>query len=362
MKKYVLSLLVLFTFSVNAQIQFENSLQNAFTKAKKENKLVFIEYYNSECTICQQVNPLLDTKEIGAFYNKHFISYKLNTNDDSSESDSEFLKQKGLHIEGVPNFVFFDKDKNFVHFSGVNADLSYILQIGQDALNPDKRWSELPQQYKNGNRRLLFLYEYSSYAQLFKDTELANILADQMYEVFPKENLANISSYRLLKNAVFTTQNGFFEFWIKNQDKLNDFEGAHRTGTEKEQLDRIIALDLNNSEKKWTSQSLATFRKYMELARYSDNIDMLLWEKELNAFVDENKTTQANMLLKNIISQNIAEKESLIYIIAHYMKTVKNKENINFAKAEIRKLLSANQNSATQKDKDFVNRLNGLLK
>src|SRR5690554_5684283 len=222
MKKLILSFFILFAFVGHAQVQFENSLQNTFAKAKTHNKLVFIDYYNSECVICQQINPLLDSQEVGNFYNQHFISYKINTQN-QNQSDDEFLTQKGLHIEGVPKFIFFDKDENFVHYSGVRADIAYILQIGQDALDPNKRWSELPQKYQDGNRELLFLYEYSSYAQLFDDTELINKLADQMYEVFPKENLGNLSSYRLLKNAVFTTENGFFKYWIKNQNRLTGF-------------------------------------------------------------------------------------------------------------------------------------------
>ncbi len=356
MKKLILSFLTLSAVVGNAQVQFEKTLENAFAKAKAENKLVFIDYYNSECTICQQVNPLLDTSTIGDFYNEHFVSFKLNTNNPDSQNDSEFLIQKGLQIEGVPKFVFFDTDKNFVHYSGVRADIAYVLQIGRDALDPNKRWSELPQKFQNGNRELLFLYEYSSYAQLFNDTELINKLADQMYEVFPKENLASLSSYRLLKNAVFTAENGFFEFWIHNQDKLNGFERGNRVGAEKEQLTRIIALDLNSSIKKWTSQNLAAFREYMILAQYAENIDLLLWEKELDVFVSENQIIQVNRLFQKVVSQNSAEKQSLNYIISHFLKTVKAQENIDYAKAKIQKLLSAHQN-----DKEFAKMLEAFL-
>lgn len=331
-------------FIGQAQIKFEKSLQEAFAKAQTKNKLVFIDYYNSECTICQQVNPLLDTHEIGNFYNQHFVSYKINTHN-LTLHDEEFINQAGLHIEGVPKFIFFDKNQNFIHYSGVRASIDYIIQIGQDALNPNKRWAEFPQKYQNGNRALLFLYDYSFYAQLFNDTELIHKLANQMYEVFPKENLGNLSSYRLLKNAVFSTENGFFRFWINNQDKLKGFETGQRAGTEKEQLIRIIRAELNQPNKIWTSQNLTLIREDMTLTQYAQNIDMLLWEKELEVYVTENQIIQVNRLFQNVINQNTKEIPTLNYIITHYFDTVTAVENIDYAKLKIEKLLSTHKDN-----------------
>lgn len=362
MKNYIYTLFIFISFVSNAQINFEKSLKEVFAKAKTENKLVFIDYYNSECSVCQKVDPLLNTKEIGDFYNQHFVNYKINTNEETSESDRKFLEEKGLKIDGVPNFVFFDKNENFVHFSGVTDDVNYILQIGKDALDPDKRWRELPSRYKKGERALLFLYEYSSYAQLFDDKILVNKLANELYDVFPKENLAKVSSYRLLKNAVFTTDNGFFKYWINNLDQLKGFEKGYREGKEIEQIERIIANDLNNTDKKWTSKGLTEIRSYIVKANYSDNVDMLLWEKELSAFVNEGKIKEVNVLLDKVVSLNKEEKGTLEYVFSFVSKTIKNKKNTKFMQTKIKSVLSEYPNPKTQEEKDFVTKLNSFLK
>src|SRR5690606_21293684 len=114
--------LVLFTTLISvAQIRFEETLEDTFNKAKKDNKIVFIDYFNAGCPVCQQVNPLLETKEVGDFYNRYFVSYKLDTSEESTQKEREWLVNKGLHIDGVPIFILFDKDEEFVHFSGLRA-------------------------------------------------------------------------------------------------------------------------------------------------------------------------------------------------------------------------------------------------
>jgi len=361
--KFLTSLLLAFISTISiAQVQFEKTLEDAFTKAKAENKLVFIDYYNSECSICQQVEPMFDIKEIGDFYNTHFVGFKINTNSYLSRKDVDFIIQKGLRIDGVPKFIFFDYNQNFIHYSGIAPDIKSFFDVAEAAIDPAKQLSKTPELYKAGDRSLKLLYAYSSYALLFGEHELANQISDDLFEVFPKENLNNLSSYFLLKNAVFTTENGFFQHWINNLDKLKDFETGYKKGKEKEQLERIIALDLNDKNRVWTTQNLLQLRKYMELVRYSSNIDMILWEKELNAFVKENKTSEANALLKKIISKQKSEKPIILYAFKHFLRTVKNEENINFAYAEIQTILNQHQNPATQEEKDFIEKLNQLLK
>src|SRR5690554_7296174 len=362
MRVFTTFLFLFTTFISIAQIQFENSLEDAFKRAKTDNKIVFIDYFNAGCPVCQQVNPLLESEEIGDFYNRYFVSYKLDTSEESTQKEREWLVNKGLHIDGVPKFIFFDKNQEFIHFSGVRATTKRILEIGKDALNPNKKLSMKPVFYENGQRNIGLLYAYSSYALLFNDMELVHKIADELYEIFPEENLNNNTSYLILKNAVFTTNNGFFKHWVNSLDKLKDFEKGSREGTEKEQIERIIALDLNNQNKVWTSKELAELRKYMEFADYSDQIDMILWEKELKAFVNENKTAEVNTLFRSIFVKNKTEYSSAIYIINHFLKTTTSKENKNFVTSEIKTVLAEHQNPKTQEEKDFVQKLHDILR
>lgn len=251
---------------------------------------------------------------LGEFYNKNFINYKINTKDESSQADVDFLIGKGLHIDGVPKFIFFDKNEKFIHFSGIAPEKQAFFDVGQAALDPAKQLSKTPELYKAGDRSLKLLYAYSSYALLLNDKELANKIADDLFEAFPKENLDNVSSYFVLKNAVFTSENGFYKHWANNLDKLTGFEQGANAGKEKEQLERIIANDLTNPKKQQTSAQLLELRSQIQKINPSLNVDNLLWEKELEAFVKDNKSQDLNTLLTKMLYQKqIRSEQHVLY-------------------------------------------------
>ena len=110
MKRVVLILAVscLFVSKAYSQsIQFEPlSWRDALAKAKRENKMMFVEIYTTWCTYCRQMEQnIFPAKEAGAFYNNHFINLKYDA-----------LKQDGIQIRksyallGFPTFLYLDAD------------------------------------------------------------------------------------------------------------------------------------------------------------------------------------------------------------------------------------------------------------
>ncbi|MFN3787591.1 MAG: DUF255 domain-containing protein, partial [Sulfurihydrogenibium azorense] len=71
MKKVILALLVLIGFA-NAQINWVPYNQ-AFEKAKKENKIVFIYIYSPSCHYCDIMDfNVFESKRVEELLNKHF--------------------------------------------------------------------------------------------------------------------------------------------------------------------------------------------------------------------------------------------------------------------------------------------------
>ena len=97
-------------FCAAQHVNFEPSLNTAFNKAKQQNKLVFVEYYNVECPVCQKLEPVFADNELSKFYNANFINYKLNTEHIKKE-DSLFINKAGLSFTSVPYFLFFDAEQ-----------------------------------------------------------------------------------------------------------------------------------------------------------------------------------------------------------------------------------------------------------
>ena len=81
MKKNILSLVAIFAFAgVFAQgIEFEHgTLEEALVKAKKENKIIFMDCYTTWCGPCKYLAKNVFTqKEVGYFFNKNFVNVKM---------------------------------------------------------------------------------------------------------------------------------------------------------------------------------------------------------------------------------------------------------------------------------------------
>ena len=271
MKRFLLFLL--FTTISNAQVVFEPSLSEAFKKAKEQNKPVFIEYYNSECSVCKRLGDLLkNDSDVYEYYNKKFINYAMNTNDSLLVENKIFIANANLHFESVPLLLFFDKNKNFLHHTGVNTDAASIVNEGKKATLSDYNSSGLKAKYDAGDRSVRTLYAYADFLIVTKNEKSLNKVTQELFESFKKEELPTKKSYIVLKQVVQTTENGFFQFWMKHLDDLKGFESGYKEGTEKEVLTQIVLKELSDPLiKKWDDKKKETFKKYILDLKITDN-------------------------------------------------------------------------------------------
>lgn len=248
--------------SFGQEIQFEKTLKQAFIKAKQENKSVFIEYYSSSCPICKKVAMTLKNPKVVAYYNKKFVSYALNIDNGMTTEEENFMNASGLHFDGVPVFIFFDANSNYLHHSSVKADANTIMEIGRVSLQPNLRNAALAEKYQKGDRTIKTLYAYADLLRTYQDFEKQNEVADALYEVFPKSDLSTQKSYIVLKNVVNSIENGFFLHWIRNLNDLKGFETGAKAGTETTVLERILLKELSKPERKsWPKQKKDAVKK-----------------------------------------------------------------------------------------------------
>ena len=276
MKKIYFSFLVLTSVVLNAQVVFESSLSEAFKKAKEQNKPVFIEYYNSDCSVCKRLGDLLQSdQEVSTFYNMRFISYAMNSNESLSEEDNNFITKANLHFESVPVLLYFDKNQNFLHHSGVTVTSEHVINEAKKSVLPDYNTSGLKAKYEAGDRSVRTLYAYCDMLKVNQNETTLTKVAQQLFESFKKEELPTNKSYIILKQVVNSTENGFFQYWINNLDKLKDFETGHKAGTEIASLEKIVLKELSDSNvKKWDISKKNKFKQYILKLKITDNPDV----------------------------------------------------------------------------------------
>lgn len=110
-------------------IQFQElSLKDAMAKAKKENKLIFVDVYTTWCGPCKLLKKnTFPDKKLGDYYNKTFISIAA----DAEKGEwVKFAEDRG--VQGYPTMMILDADgKQIDHTMGyMPADA--LLKFGAD--------------------------------------------------------------------------------------------------------------------------------------------------------------------------------------------------------------------------------------
>jgi thiol-disulfide isomerase/thioredoxin len=216
MKK--LSLIILFiaslSFIIKAQgIQFENDndLQTALAKAGKEGKLVFVDCYTDWCGPCKYLSSkIFPLKEVGEFYNEHFINLSINM----EQKPKGVEVSKKYQIKAYPSLLFLDSKGELVHIGVGSGEANYILELGKSSLDDTKNLKALVAKLKKGNREAETISAYlRTYQEQFKKEDL---LKDYFSTISNDEKYSQVS-WELFKYYVNDCENEQFKFFISNR-------------------------------------------------------------------------------------------------------------------------------------------------
>lgn len=160
----------------------ELTLKDALAKAKKENKLVFIDAYTAYCQPCVLMGKNVFTLDrVADFYNQNFINLKI-----------DFGKEKELadkyQISGYPAFLFLNGNGKLVYLGGGYTEGDAFIGYGEEALKKAKgiaffkgSWQQALEQAKQENK-LIFMDCYTTWCgpckilakDVFTDPEVAD--------------------------------------------------------------------------------------------------------------------------------------------------------------------------------------------
>jgi thiol:disulfide interchange protein len=110
---------------------FHGTWAEALVKAKKENKLIFLDSYASWCGPCKMMarNTFTDA-EVGTFFNKNFINVKM---DMEKNADGPRLSRK-FGLTAYPSLYFINASETVSHQSLGYQKPNQLIEIGKTAL------------------------------------------------------------------------------------------------------------------------------------------------------------------------------------------------------------------------------------
>lgn len=135
-------------WSAAAQTNFRPlSLDQAVEQAKKENKLVFVDFYTDWCGPCRVMSrDVFPQKNVGDYFNARFVSIKLNAEKEGKADAATY------DVKAYPTFLVLDTDKRVqLDIKGSMSAEVFLSKI-EAGLNPRLSPEKMKERYDGGER------------------------------------------------------------------------------------------------------------------------------------------------------------------------------------------------------------------
>ena len=176
----------------NRSIQFEEiNLKDAMAKAKKENRLIFIDAYTDYCQPCMlMVKNVFSLNNVADFYNQNFINLKMHFG-----KEKELAEKYGT--SGYPAFLFINGDGKLVYMESGYTEGDEFIGYGKIALKKAKgieffegNWNQALEKARQENK-LIFMDCYTSWCGPCKQMAQTTFV-DPEVAVFFNEKFINV--------------------------------------------------------------------------------------------------------------------------------------------------------------------------
>jgi thiol-disulfide isomerase/thioredoxin len=135
---------------------FKGEWQAALELAKSQDKLIFVDAYATWCGPCKRMSSdVFPDAEVGAFYNRNFISLKL---DMEAPENLEFRSK--YPVAAFPTLYYISSDGEVVQSVKGAQQVAQFISTGKKALALAEPTGEYAEQYADGDRDPELVYKY----------------------------------------------------------------------------------------------------------------------------------------------------------------------------------------------------------
>lgn len=123
---------------------FTEGYDKALEKAKQENKLVFVDFYATWCGPCKQLaQEVFPLKEIGDYFNAHFISIQI----DAEQVENQALVKR-CKVNAYPTLAILDANGKIVSITTGALDENALLKFAKVATGDEMSFEETYEAYR----------------------------------------------------------------------------------------------------------------------------------------------------------------------------------------------------------------------
>lgn len=220
-----------FALSLSAQgIFFEHgSWPDALAKARAERKFIFVDAVTSWCGPCKMMaKEVFPDSSLGAFFNKNFVSLKL---DMERGEGIEFSSRYKVWV--YPTLLFLDTAGNVLHRSAGYHAAPALLDLSKTALDPSRNLAGMERRYAAGDRRREFMLQYLEAKSAAYDPEagqIANLILKS------EDDLGKPEIMDILMRHVDDPYADGFKYLLKNRPVFEEKYGKREVSVKIEQV------------------------------------------------------------------------------------------------------------------------------
>lgn len=185
-------------------------------KAKKENKLIFMDAFTTWCGPCKWMSKNIFTdKTVADYYNTNFINAKIDM-----EKGEGLDIAKEYKVSCYPNLVYIDGDGKLVHRAAGSMEAAAFIDLGKTAYTPEKAFSAYQNKYDAGNRKPEFL---TAYLDIMSQTCLPTTsVATDYFASIKEEDILLPGNWNLLYQHIADVNSAPFVYLVKNRKAFEE--------------------------------------------------------------------------------------------------------------------------------------------
>lgn len=326
MKNIISGLFIFITIFSFAQdeIQFQElPFKDLVAKAKKENKLVFIDAYAAWCGPCKMMEKNVFTKKsVGDFYNKNFVNARI----DMEKGEGREVAQK-FGVRSYPTYLFLNGDGELVSQNYGYMEEGIFLAMAQDINSPNNKKGSLKERFAKGEKDKDFLINIMK-LNSSSDFEFAKLASERYFSNRKKTDEFTKDDVGLLLYFLKSTEDVNYNTFVSQKADIIKFfpEENYNEFNNQLVLAKVVQESIDEKSKKIND---AYFLKTAEplvgkeaanlklnqtkLAYYEQNANFPEYEKAALEYYKNADTFEPNELLKAawIFSDNIKTQSSL---------------------------------------------------
>jgi len=326
MKNIISGLFIFITIFSFAQdeIQFQElPFKDLVAKAKKENKLVFIDAYAAWCGPCKMMEKnVFNKKSVGDFYNKNFVNARI----DMEKGEGREIAQK-FGVRSYPTYLFLNGDGELVSQNYGYMEEGIFLAMAQDINSPNNKKGSLKERFANGEKDKDFLINIMK-LNSSADYEFAKQASERYFSSRKKTDEFTKDDVGLLLYFLKSTEDLNYKTFVSQKADIIKFlpEENYNEFNNQLVLAKVVQESIDEKAKKInddyflkTAEPLvgkeAAILKLNQtkLAYYEQNANFPEYEKAALEYYKNADSFEPNELLKAawIFSDNIKTQSSL---------------------------------------------------